>query len=262
LAGRSNFVFKSNSLRKNIIGISIFLIWVVIWECISIGVGQELMVPSPVSVIIRLYYLMGTVAFWQITATTVFRITIGFLIGCVLGVGLAVITSVSSLLYAFFKPILNIIKATPVASFIILALIWIRGGQIPAFISFLMVFPIIWANVSKGISQTDRNILEMAKVYHLTRTQIVKKIFVHSVLPYFTAAATISMGLAWKAGIAAEVLSTPQFAIGTSIYDSKIYLETVDLFAWSIVVIAMSVILERLIEFLIKRYLPSRDMEL
>ena len=189
--------------------------------------------------------------------STVSRILIGFLSGVVLGVLFALLTSISPAAHAFFKPVLSMVKATPVASFIILALVWIQSGRIPAFISFLMVFPIIWGNVFKGIGQTDRNLLEMAKLYHVKKSGIIRKIYVNSVLPFFIPAAMTSMGLAWKAGIAAEVLAIPQFSIGREIYDAKIYLETVDLFAWSIVIIVISVILEKIMSLLLKKLMPS-----
>lgn len=246
-------------IKRLLTNISVILIWILIWEGISLLINEELLVAPPAKVLFKIISLTGTITFWQITATSVYRITIGFLTGIITGTLFAILTCASPIIYAFFKPILSIVKATPVVSFIILALVWIQGGKIPAFISFLMVFPIIWGNVSKGITQTDKNLLDMAKVYHLTKPQIFKKIYLNSVLPYFAAAATTSMGLAWKAGIAAEVLATPQFAVGTSIYDAKIYLETVDLFAWSIIVIIMSVILEKLVTVLLNIMIPAES---
>ncbi|MHB1484346.1 MAG: ABC transporter permease [Saccharofermentanales bacterium] len=246
-----NDEMTKDKAKKLLINTCVIFVWILIWKGVSLLVNEELLIAPPEKVLYKIISLAGTADFWLITANSVYRITVGFLTGAAAGTLFAIITCSSPVIYAFFKPILSIIKATPVVSFIILALVWLQGGKIPAFISFLMVFPIIWGNVSKGITQTDRNLLDMAKVYHLPKTLIFKKIYINSVLPYFTAAATTSMGLAWKAGIAAEVIATPRFAIGTSIYDSKIYLETVDLFAWSIIVIVMSVILEKIVMILL-----------
>lgn len=233
--------------KKTLVRVFVVIVWIILWEGISLWVDQELLVPSPILVFTRIFQLVQTAMFWQITATTVVRITIGFLLGTFAGVLFAVLTTLSPAVHAFFSPILDIIKATPVASFIILALVWIKGWQIPSFITFLMVFPLIWGNVVKGITQTDPKLLEMAKVYHVKRAGIVRKIYVNSVLPYFIPAVMTSMGFAWKAGIAAEVLAVPRFAIGTEIADARLYLEHVDLFAWSIVIIVISVLLEKLV---------------
>lgn len=237
--------------RRILTGLAVAFGWILIWQMISMFVGKELLVPSPLSVLSSLGSIIGTASFWQTVSLSMVRIVIGYLSGVAAGIMIAVLTAVSKPLDVFFSPAQHVIKATPIASFIILALVWISGAHIPSFITFLMVLPIIWANVSKGIAETDPKLLEMAKVYNFSRSKTVRTIYLHSILPYFAAAATTSMGLAWKAGIAAEVLSLPKVAIGTRIYDSKIYLEMPQLFAWSLVVIMISMLLEKLISYLL-----------
>lgn len=248
--------------RRILTGLCVAALWLLIWQLISLYVAKELFVPGPLKVLLRLSELIVTPDFWVITLSTIVRIMIGFSAGTIIGVFMAVLTSRVHLADAFFQPAQQVIKATPIASFIILALVWIKGGNIPSFISFLMVMPIIWANVSKGIAQTGPDLLEMARVYRFSKIQTARQIYVHSVLPYFAASATTSMGLAWKAGIAAEVLAIPQSAIGTAIYDSKIYLETVDLFAWSLVVILFSIILEKVISVFLRRISASNAVQM
>ena len=128
---------------------------------------------------------------------------------------------------------------------IILALVWIQGARVPMFISFLMVLPIVWANVSEGIAQLDPRLSQMARLFGLSRGQRLIKVYLPQIMPYLVSAMTVSMGLGWKAGIAAEVLGTPELAIGRELYYAKIYLETADLFAWTAVVVALSMLLER-----------------
>lgn len=140
----------------------------------------------------------------------------------------------------------NKIKSTPVASFIILALVWLTGNYVPIFIGFLMVLPVIYSNVFQGIAQVDVKLLEMAKVFRMSRGKKLLKIYIPSVLPYFTAACRTALGLAWKAGVAAEVIGVTQNSIGRQLYYSKIYIETADLFAWTAVVILLSLSLEKI----------------
>jgi len=244
---------RTDSLKKIFKGIGVAAGWILIWQLVSMFIGKELLVPAPLKVMDRLLEMAVTLSFWEITSMTVFRIAVGFTLGTIAGMFLAVITAGSKITDAFLRPAQTVIRATPIASFIILALIWIKGGHIPSFISFLMVMPIVWSNTYSGIKETDKKLLEMADIYGFSPFEKVKYIYFHSVLPYFAAAATTSMGLAWKAGIAAEVLALPEMAVGTSIFDSKIYLETVDLFAWSFVVIVFSIILEKIITSLLKK---------
>ncbi len=240
--------------KKIFTGLAVVCGWAFIWQILSMFVGKEFLVPSPISVISGLWGIMRTVSFWETVSLSVLRIIAGYAAGVIAGVLIAALTSAFKPLDIFLSPAQHIIKATPIASFIILALVWISGSRIPSFITFLMVLPIIWGNVSKGITETDKRLLEMAQVYHFGRIKTIKTVYFHSTLPYFAASATTSMGLAWKAGIAAEVLSLPGIAIGTRIYDSKIYLEMPQLFAWSLVVIVISMLLEKLISYLLGKF--------
>jgi NitT/TauT family transport system permease protein len=228
-------------------------LWLAAWQGAYLLVRQEILLPSPAHTFGRLWELSQTMEFWKASVMTLLRIVEGFVLGVAAGTLLGVLTAFSSVLYDFFHPAISVIKATPVASFIILALVWIRKPSVPVFIAFLMVLPIIWANVSEGIHQTDKGLLEMAKLFRFSRRNLIVKVYVPGTLPYFFAGCTTSLGLAWKAGVAAEILSLPADSIGTKLYYSKIYIETVDLFAWTAAVIIMSILLEKLLVILLNK---------
>ena len=143
----------------------------------------------------------------------------------------------------------RIVRATPVASFIVLMLLWVRTAFLPSLISALMVLPILWGNVTRGIRETDPLLLEMGEVYGFGFWKQKRLIYLPSVLPYFTSGCKTALGLAWKSGVAAEVLCLPKQAIGTQVYYSKIYLETPSLFAWTLVVIILSFFVEGVLVF-------------
>ena len=228
-------------------------VWVALWQLAFVLVGQELLLPSPVHTLRRFLELGVTADFYRSASLSLLRIVQGFAAGVVVGVVAGILTARFALLYDFFHPAIGVIKATPVASFIILALVWIKRDNVPMFIAFLMVLPIVWANVSEGIHQTDKGLLEMARLFGFTKRRLVTKVYVPGVLPYFFAGCTTALGLAWKAGIAAEILSLPKHAVGTQLYYSKLYLETTDLFAWTVAVILMSMALEKLLVVLLNR---------
>ena len=173
------------------------------------------------------------------------RIFGGFALGAAAGTLLAVITSALSWADWLFRPMVKVIRAVPVASFIVLVLLWASTGRVPAIVSGLMVLPVLWGNVCKGISQTDGQLLEAARAYRFGRWKTLRLVYVPSVLPYFASGCATGLGLAWKAGVAAEVLCQPRLAIGTQVYRAKITLETPDLFAWTVAVVALSLLLER-----------------
>lgn len=227
--------------------------WLLLWQGIYLLVQKEILIASPLATARRIIELCGTAEFWRITGGSLLRILCGFLSGLLIGTALATLSAAMPFLHALFRPLVGIAKATPVASFIILALCWIGTGKVPAFIAALMVFPILFGNVYEGIRTTPADLLEMGGSFCLSRKTVFLQIYLPHVFPYFLAGTTTALGLAWKAGIAAEVLSTPRDSIGLMLHNAKIYIETVDLFAWTVVVILLSMLLERLLVLLLGR---------
>lgn len=221
-------------------------IWLLLWQLASMAVALPLLLPSPLAVLLRLGQLCTGADFWLTVASSLLRILLGFLLGVLFGTALAGLCWRFRLIDALARPLLGVFKSTPVASFIILALVWVKTTWLATVISFIMVLPLIYANVREGIDSADRQLLEMARVFRLSRRKTFRYCYLPAILPFFLSAISSALGFAWKSGIAAEVLGRPARAIGSQIYDSKIYLETPDLFAWTLVVILLSVLLERL----------------
>ena len=220
--------------------------WIAVWCVISYRVNSELLFPSPFSVIKALGELVCTKEFWITAAYSLLRVIAGIVISLAIGTVLAVLTERVGALKLILSPAVNVIKSTPVASFIILALLWVDRGSLPVLITALIVVPIVWSNVSEGIRSVDKSLIEVTKVYNFSTFKRITKLYVPSVAPFFIAACRSSLGMAWKAGISAEVLATPENAIGRELYFSKTYLETPALFAWTLVVIILSIVIEKL----------------
>lgn len=224
-----------------------FVFWVGVWWIVSLIVNKEVLIPSPPSVLVRLFELIKTSDFHLSVLFSVLRITAGFAAAVLLGVISGVLCAKIKVVDTLLSPLLNVIKATPVASFIILALVWINKEIIPVFISALMVLPVIHGNVKQGILETDKQLLEAAKIFGFSKRKTLKVVYLPSVLPYLTAGMKTCLGLAWKAGVASEVLCFAVYSIGNKLYQSKVYLETADMFAWTVTVISISVIIEKLL---------------
>ena len=221
--------------------------WIILWQIIHLFIAQNILVPSPFSVFKRLLELCAESSFWGSVLISLSRVVSGLVLGTVLGIFLAVLTAKSTVLKSLFAPVLHIIKATPVASFIILAILWLSVENVPSFTAMLIVLPAIWANTEKGILSVDKKLLEMGKAFRLSKKQIFFRITVPSVKPFFNAALNSAVGMAWKAGIAAEVICPHGKSIGAALHDSKINFETTDTFAWTVAVIILSVLLEKAI---------------
>ncbi|MCI8480929.1 MAG: ABC transporter permease subunit [Oscillibacter sp.] len=232
--------------RRNPIRPWAVAVWLLVWQVASMALGQELLLPSPLAALRRLGELALTEPFWRAVGWSAARILGGFLLACLAGTALAALASRRRWMRELLAPLAAAVKATPVASFIILALVWMNSRQLPLFIAFLMVFPTIYLNMLEGIAQTDGKLLEMAQVFRVPLSRRLGGIYLPQVLPYFRSAASVALGLCWKAGVAAEVIGLPAGSIGERLYTAKVYFQTADLFAWTAVVVAVSAGFERL----------------
>ena len=219
---------------------------VLVWQAASMAVGSALLLPSPAAVLVRLAALLPDGAFWRAVWFSFCRIAGGFGAALVLGTALAFAAGRWPAVDVLLRPYVLAVKSVPVASFIILALIWMRTSSLPLFISFLMVFPILYTNVLAGIRSADRELLEMAEVFRVPLSRRLRGVDLPQVLPYFRAAADTALGLSWKAGTAAEVIGLCSGTIGERLYTAKVYFQTADLFAWTAVIVLLSVLFEGL----------------
>ncbi len=223
------------------------------WQAAAVIVDLEVLLPSPASVMRAFFKLITLKDFYFSSFLSLLRVSLGFLAGLILGIVSAVISRYSLWLKDTFSIILAVMKAAPVASFIILALVWLERGNVPVFASFLIVMPLVFSACYTSVGETDPLLLEMSKAFSVKKLSVIKNIYVPSIKPFLLSASTTAMGMAWKAGIAAEVIASPKNSIGYYINNSKIYLDTASLFAWTISVIILSMLLEKVLKLISSR---------
>ncbi|MBI9094506.1 MAG: ABC transporter permease subunit [Sphaerochaeta sp.] len=243
----------SSANRRGTIRVWSVLFWLGIWQLVAMTLGQDILLVSPIAVILHLFEQVQVSSFWRSIGYSFSRIAGGFLLATLMGVLFAIFSYRSRWVEELLAPPIQTIKATPVASFVILTLVWISPQNLSVFISFLMVLPLIYTNVLMGIRSTDERLLEMAQVFRVPTYRRIRYIYLSQVLPYFRSACSVALGLSWKAGIAAEVIGLPQGSIGEKLYQAKIYLDTPDMFAWTLVIITISVWFEKIFLILLDR---------
>jgi NitT/TauT family transport system permease protein len=170
------------------------------------------------------------------------------------GILLAVFCSVSKVFKALITPMINVIKSIPVVSFALLAMMWISPAFLSIFIAFITVLPIIFFNTYNGIKNTDKNLLQMAGVFRVSIYKKIRYIYIPSVAPFVASAAESGLGFAFKAAIAGEVISLAyRNSIGGAMATARSFLLTADLFAWTIAIVLLSFLMERLFFLLFRR---------
>lgn len=239
---------KSNNKRNSawIIRTVSVLFWLGVWQAAAMALNSPLILPTPISVVRRLFMLVLSSEFRISVGHTMARIISGFLIALVSGTVLAVISGAVTAVKVLLAPFMSVMKSVPVASFVILSLFWLDTKMLSTFIAFVMVMPIIYINVLSGIEACDVKMLEMAKVFRVTAAKKWLYVYVPYIIPFFRSGCAVALGLCWKAGVAAELIGVPDGTIGEQLYFSKIYYDTADLFAWTIVIILISVLCEKL----------------
>lgn len=221
------------------------LFWLILWQGAAQWVGQELLLPSPFVVMKTFFALVMSTEFWQSMGKTLLRVSVGILIGTVAGSVLAVLSFALRICRFILSPAIRGIQGIPVVSFILLVLLWWRRDMVPVVVSGLMVLPLIWSNTVKGLEETDPKLLAVGKAYGFPVWKRWWLIYLPSAFPYFITALRSAVGLAWKSGVAAEVICQPPLAIGTEMSYSRLYLDTPQLFAWTLVVVVLSIVMER-----------------
>lgn len=226
--------------KKRIRKIIIIAGWLLVWQLISFCTGNNILLVGPVETLMALGKLLPQVNFWEACLGTVFRIVPGFLAGMLLGILLAAGSAKYKWLEEILAPLFALLKAVPVASFVVIFLIWWGSEQLAMAISFCIVLPNLYINTLEGIKSTDKKLLEMARVFEIPVWNRIFYMYRPALKPFLDSAIRLAAGMSWKSGVAAEVIGLPEYAIGEQLYMSKIYLDTAGVLAWTVVTIFLS----------------------
>lgn len=225
----------------------------VVWQIAAMCIHQKVLLVTPVEVLWRLGTIWKEPHFWTIIWFTFYHIAGGFVLGAILGIGLAAVANRFRIVEALLWPWMATIKSVPVASFVVICLIWLSAQHLSVFISFLIVLPVMYQNVLTGLRSVNRGMEEMASVYGMSVRKKLRYITLPQLAPFLISGFTITTGMAWKAGVAAEIIGTPGGSVGQQLYLAKIYLDTDDLLAWTVIIVAISVLSEKGFLLLLKK---------
>lgn len=232
---------------KHIRRLIVVLIWILIWQIASMMTGLELLLASPVAVLKTIMNMLASKQFYVILMHTMLNIGSGLIAGIIIGAVLGICSAKYKLIDEFLEIPLQLMKALPVAAFVILLLMWFGSKNVSRIISAMVVIPMVTTGVTDGIKNTDIRLIKMAKVYDMSTFNRFRYVYMTGVYPYLSSQLKVALGMCFKAGISAEIIGLVSNTIGTSMYYAKMYLLSSELFAWSIVVIVMSLLTEKII---------------
>lgn len=233
--------------KQNWMKTAAILFWIAVWHIASVAVGQKLLLASPLETLRALWTLMHTANFYAAIGCSLARIGLGFVLAFIAAAAMAGVAVRCKPLQILFEPLMRTVRAVPVASFVILVLMWARSSRLSTVIAFLMVWPVLYESLLTGLRGCDVQLAEMAQVYRVPKLRRFRLISLPLLAPHLRSGLKVSLGLCWKAGVAAEVIGQPQGTIGAELYLAKVFFATPDLFAWTICIVLVSAALEKLI---------------
>ena len=232
--------------------------YLALWTILAARINQPLLLPTPGAVFQKLIQLLPDPLFYQSLSATLMRTLLAYALGIAAAVLLSALCIKSRVVELLLSPLLSAIRATPVTSFIVLALVWLSSPRVPVLTGFLMTLPVVYSALLQALRAIDPKLLEMAQMYGFGRAKTLVHVVIPSVLPAFVQSCLAAIGLCWKAVVAAEVIGVPKLAVGSRLYEAKIYLETDSLLAWTMTIVLLSVLLEALLKKAAKRLMEVR----
>lgn len=225
----------------------IVLFWLGVWQLAACLVNNQILAAGPVETGLALCRLVRTGEFWLSVLNSLARIFLGFAAGSAAGILCAAASWKVRWVRVLLTPFVTAVKAVPVASFAILVLIFAGSRGLSFFIAAMVAFPILYINTLNGLSGADRRMLEVAAVFRMRFRERLRYLWIPCLRPFLTGAVSLAAGMCFKAGVAAEVIGQPQLSMGNGLYRAKVYLETPEVLAWTLVVVLISYVIDRVI---------------
>ena len=250
------FISSRHKRRQTVLSV---LIWLLIWQGASMAIKQEMLLASPVSVGRQLIILVRTPQFWSSAGFSISRVLAGFFLALITGLLLGVLAYKLKPAEVFLEPAMTVIKAAPVASYIILCLLFVSSSRLSVVISFLTALPVIYTNMLQGLKTTDLKLLEMAQVFKVSAFYRGIYIYLSHLLPFLVSGCSLALGFCWKSAIAAEVIGLPVGSMGERLYQAKIFVDTKNTLAWTAAIVFLSLAFEKAVLYLLNKL--SRAVE-
>lgn len=240
--------FKKIAL-KVVKTIAVTAFWIFIWEAASRLLSRDnelmlLLLPSPFKVFGTFCEMCRTKEFFVSVFASLYRVFVGFLYGAVGGFLFGVATHLSKIVDTLFTPVFKVIRAVPVVAIIILLYLFLESNAVPTVIVVLMVLPVMWQTTHDGLQRPDKKLFEMADVFKFGRFKRLYYIGLPSIASQVASAAVMGLGLAWKSGIAAEVICETSGSLGELLKSGKETMNYDETYAVTLTVIILSIIIE------------------
>jgi NitT/TauT family transport system permease protein len=223
--------------------LALALIIIAVWWLVSLTV-QPYVLPRPDRVFARIVQLSQTGDMPANVLTTLGRVCAGFAIAVAIGVPTGILLGSHRGLGSFFEPVLPVLNTVSSAIWAIFAIIWFGlSAMTPIFVVLMTAFPLIVTNVWQGTQAVNADYVELAQALRLSRAKTLTKIYLPSILPFFFSGARLAFGFGWRVSLVAETLGASS-GVGYRLKQASDLIQMDQVFAWTIVQVAMMLVIE------------------
>lgn len=230
-----------------VLGLGIFLL---LWFVMSKIINLELILPTPYNTIKSLFFLLNHNEFWVAVSNTLANSLISYCYSLLAAFLLAILGHIIFYVQKILNPIISILRSIPTMAIILLLLIWFNSKIAPMIISALVVFPLLYSSFNNALKQVSIELIDMSNYYNVPKFRQITYLYIPSMMPTTLSAIQSTISLNLKVLIAAEVLAATKDSIGRMMQTAKLYLDTAELIAWTVVAIVLGALLESIIAFI------------
>lgn len=238
--------------HKALQNLGVLLFWLIVWQVVAMIVNNPILFVTPFQMVKTLLNLLQQYEVWVSIFNTCSSVILGFLLAFIGGFILAYLSYKHLIIQHFIAPIIATFKAIPVASFIVIVLVWSSSAQLSLIISTLIGLPLVYTILLEGFNTIDVKLLEMANVFNVSSLKQFKHITLSEIAPFLYSGVQVTLGYCFKSGIAAEVIGLPLHSLGAGLYQAKVYFATDELFAYTALIIGLSYLLEKTMVALVR----------
>lgn len=229
------------------------IFWIIVWEIVSLIIANPIIIVSPIDVLLRLVQLIQSFSFYHAVIASISKILLGWFSAFIIALILVWLSKINQWVYTLVQPLMQCLKTIPLASFVILLLLWFSSSSLTFWVSFIMALPLFYVPLILKMMHLNVQLEQVRKIFDVKPYAYLTKMVLPQLDNDLYSSIKLSIGLCFKSGIAAELIGLPNHSIGSFLYESKIYLQTADLFAWTIVIVLCSVVIEKCVLTLYQR---------
>jgi len=233
------------------------LVFVVAWEVLSYF-APALGIPAfAIPSFARIGQSLLSITFIDVVVT-VARVIGALVLSFVLGVLLATLMYRSERLEGYLHPMIRLFMAVPVVSWILFAVLWFRGVEFRiAFVLIAVCGPVFLVDALDSMRGVSRDLRRMMRSFRPTTVQYFTKLMFPAILPNLITSWKINLSLAIRVVTIAELVGAVT-GIGHQLAVAQELFSVADVFAWTLVLVALLFLLEAVVTQVERRLLRWR----